>query len=83
MPQHKSAEKRVRQAETRRERNRQQKNTARTLMKKLEGMEDKETATTALNEIKAKLDRLGSKGVFKKNQVANYKSRLEKKVNSL
>lgn len=83
MPQHKSAEKRVRQTEKRREHNRQQKNRVRTMMKKLESLEDKEKATTALNEVKTALDRLASKGIFKKNQAANYKSRLEKKVNSL
>ncbi len=53
------------------------------MMKKLESLEDKEKATTALNEVKTALDRLASKGIFKKNQAANYKSRLEKKVNSL
>ena len=83
MPQHKSAEKRVRQAEKARERNRQQKNRARTLMKRLETIEDKDEAVSILNQVKANLDRLASKGVFKKNQVANYKSQLEQRVNSL
>ncbi len=83
MPQHKSAEKRVRQAEKARERNREQKNRARSLMKKLEGTEDKDQATSILSQVKTQLDRLARKGLFKKNQVANYKSSLEKKVNSL
>lgn len=83
MPQHKSAEKRMRQAEVRRERNRQKKNRIRTMIKQLESLEDKEKATTALNEVKSTLDRLAGKGIMKKNQVANYKSRLENRVNSL
>lgn len=83
MPQHKSAEKRMRQSEVRRERNRQQKNRVRTMIKKLESLEDKEKATSALNEVKSALDRMATKGILKKNQVANYKSRLENKVNSL
>ena len=83
MPQHKLAEKRVRQAAKRREHNRHQKNRVRTMIKKLESMENREEAVPALNEVKAYLDRLASKGIFKQNQVANYKSRLERKVNAL
>ena len=83
MPQHKSAEKRVRQSETRRLRNRNQRSKMRTLIKRLENEKDKEKATALLNEAKASLDRLATKNIIHKNNAANQKSALEKHVNSL
>ena len=83
MPQHKSAEKRVRQNERRRVRNRYQKVRMRTLVKQLEATEDKAQAETLLNEVKAHLDRLATKRIITPNKAAHVKSRLEKKVNAL
>ncbi|MFK7844831.1 MAG: 30S ribosomal protein S20 [Rhodothermales bacterium] len=83
MPQHKSAEKRVRQSETRRLRNRNQRSKIRTLIKSLEDEKDKEKATALLSEAKASLDRLAGKNIIHKNNAANQKSALEKYVNSL
>lgn len=83
MPQHKSAEKRVRQSETRRLRNRDQRSKMRTLIKQLENEKDKEKATALLSEAKASLDRLATKNIIHKNNAANQKSALEKYVNSL
>lgn len=83
MPQHKSAIKRVRQNEKRRLHNKDQKSRVRTLMKKVRDAEDKEEAQALLNEAKAGLDRLATKGIIHKNKAANYKSKLEKHVNAL
>ncbi|HET6568753.1 MAG TPA: 30S ribosomal protein S20 [Rhodothermales bacterium] len=83
MPQHKSAEKRVRQNEKRRLRNRYHRSRMRTLVKKLRTTQDPEQAGTLLKEAKAYLDRLAAKGIIHKNKAANYKSELEKKVNGL
>lgn len=82
MPQHKSAIKRVRQNEKRRIRNRVHRSKMRTMIKQLQAMEDPKEAAVFLNEVKAKLDRLASKKIIHKNQAANYKSALEKKVTS-
>ncbi len=86
MPQHKSAAKRVRQNARRRENNRRQRSNARTMMKNLravEDVEDKEEAAAQLNDVKAALDRLASKGLIHKNKAAHYKSKLERHVNAL
>lgn len=83
MPQHKSAIKRVRQTEKRRLRNRIHRTKMRSLIKQLTQEEDKEKATLLLNQVKASLDRLATKNIIKKNQAANYKSKLEKRVNAM
>ena len=83
MPQHKSAAKRARQDEERRERNRLQRTRMRTLIKNLRQTTDKEDAEALLPKVKGALDRLASKGLIHKNKAANYKSELEKHVNAL
>lgn len=83
MPQHKSAEKRIRQNEKRRKRNQSQKSRVRTKIKQLKSMEEKEAAQELLNDVKGDLDRLAAKGVIHKNKAANRKSQLEKHVDRL
>ncbi|QXD13994.1 30S ribosomal protein S20 [Rhodocaloribacter litoris] len=83
MPQHKSAIKRTRQNARRRARNRLHRSKMRTLIKKLRTLEDRAQAERLLNEVKAYLDRLASRGIIHKNKAANYKSKLEKKVHAL
>lgn len=83
MPQHKSAAKRVRQNERRRMRNRYHRSRMRTMIKKLQSTSDAEQAAVQLNDVKAYLDRLSSKGIVHKNTAGNYKSQLEQYVNSL
>jgi small subunit ribosomal protein S20 len=83
MPQHKSAEKRIRQNEKRRKRNKSRKSNVRTKIKELKALEDKAAAEDLLNDIKGDLDRLAAKGVIHKNRAANKKSKLEKHVNGL
>ena len=55
----------------------------RTLIKKLRATDDAEQAVAQLNEVKAYLDRLATKGIIHKNKAANLKSQLDKKVNAL
>jgi small subunit ribosomal protein S20 len=82
MPQHKSAEKRVRQNAKRREHNRYHRSRLRTMIKKLQATENKEEAVPLLNDVKAYLDRLATKGIIHKNKAAHYKSKLEKSVSA-
>jgi small subunit ribosomal protein S20 len=86
MPQHKSAIKRMRQNENRRQRNKSRKSRVRTKMKKLRAMTDAADAADAqslLDDVKSELDRLAAKNIIHKNKAANYKSKLERHVNSL
>lgn len=83
MPQHKSAEKRVRQNEKRRARNRVYVSRLRTMIKKVEAAGDRTEAEALLNETKSYLDKLTVKGVVKRKKAANTKSKLERKVNAL
>ena len=83
MPQNKSAEKRVRQNENRRERNRYHRSRMRTMISRLRATTDKEDADNQLRDAKAYLDRMVNKHIIHKNTAANYKSALEKTVNTL
>jgi small subunit ribosomal protein S20 len=83
MPQHKSAIKRVRQNERRRERNRFHRSRMRTMMARLRSTTDKEEAQTQLRDLKAYLDRMVHKRIIHKNKAANYKSALDKNVSAL
>lgn len=83
MPQHKSAEKRVRQNAKRRERNRMHRSRMRTMVRKLKETSDPAEASTQLDDIKAYIDRLTSKGIMHRNKAANTKSKLERHVNNL
>jgi small subunit ribosomal protein S20 len=83
MPQHKSAVKRMRQNEIRRQRNKSRKSRVRTKMKKLRNLTDPDEARELLNDVKSELDRLAAKGIIHKNKAANYKSKLERHVDGL
>jgi small subunit ribosomal protein S20 len=80
MPQHKSAEKRVRQTEKRRIRNRVHRSRMRTLIKNLRAEQDPARAAELLRTVKSYLDRLAAKGIIPKNKAANYKSALDKRA---
>jgi small subunit ribosomal protein S20 len=82
MPQHKSAAKRVRQSEQRRQRNRFHKSRMRTMIKSLQEMEDPAGAKTYYNEVKSFLDRLATKKIISPSRAAHLKSRLEQMVNA-
>ena len=84
MPNHKSAEKRVRQNEKRRDINKSHRTRLRTSLKKLRTAltgGDAETINTALPGTISTIDKAIQKGVIHRNAAARYKSRLTKRVN--
>lgn len=83
MANHKSALKRIRNAETKRLRNRYQHKTARTAIKKLRGVEDRAEAEKLYPEVMSKIDKLVKKNIIHKNKAGHLKSSLAKHVNSL
>ncbi|NQT27934.1 30S ribosomal protein S20 [candidate division KSB1 bacterium] len=76
MPQHKSAEKRVRQSEKRRQRNVQDRSQLKSAIKKVRTAPDAETASNELKGTVSLLDKLAGKGIIHKNKAANLKSKL-------
>jgi small subunit ribosomal protein S20 len=82
MAQHKSAEKRARQAKHRTARNAQWKARMRNAIKRVRATPEKEKAVAELKKTVKLLDQLAAKGVIHKNTAANQKSRLTKLVNA-
>lgn len=83
MANHKSAEKRIRANETKRDRNRYQHKTARTAVKDLKATTNKSEAQTKLKEVSAKIDKLAKKNIIHWKKAANQKSKLAKAINKL
>lgn len=83
MANHKSALKRVRQTESRNERNRYQSKTARNAVRKLRGTTDKKAAEKLLPDVNSMLDKLAKKNLIHKNKAANLKSSVKRHVNAL
>jgi small subunit ribosomal protein S20 len=86
MANHKSAEKRNRQAERRNEVNRRNRGTLRTEIKRLRAAVEegnREEAQTLLPKTVSVIDRSVQKGVLHKNAAARYKSRLTGSVSKL
>jgi len=83
MPNHKSAEKRVRQAEKRKLHNKYYAKTMRNAVKKLRNTTDKNEAEKKLPEVIAMIDKIAKMNVIHKNKAANLKSKLTKHVKSL
>ena len=84
MPNHKSAEKRVRQNEKRRVINRSHRSKVRTYIKRLREALDSgkgEDVQTVLPEVISVIDKSVQKGVMHKNAAARYKSRLTVRAN--
>ncbi len=84
MPNHKSAKKRMRQNEKRRDINRGNRSRVRTAIKKLRAtLEDGNAgeATTLLPATVSMIDKAIQKGVLHRNAAARYKSRLTASVN--
>ena len=79
----KSALKRIRSNEAKKERNRYQHKTTRTWIKRVRNSSDKSEAEGLLKETFAMLDKLVKTNVIHKNKAANLKSSLNKHVNSL
>ena len=86
MPHHKSAEKRLRQTETRTAVNRARMSRVRTFVKKVEtaiATGDKEAAASAYRLAQPELHRATTKGVMHRNTVARKLSRLAAQINAL
>jgi len=83
MPQHKSAEKRVRQSARRHARNKADISKMKSVIKKVRSSKEKEKAAAALKIAIKTLDQLSAKGIIHKNKAANQKSSLTKYVNAL
>ena len=86
MPHHKSAEKRLRQTETRTTVNRARMSRVRTFVKKVEtaiDSGDKAAALTAFQVAQPELHRATTKGVMHRNTVARKLSRLSARINAL
>jgi len=86
MPNHKSAEKRVRQSEKRRNINRGHRTKVRTYIKKLRAAldsGDKAQVAQALPETISVIDKSIQKGVLHANAAARYKSRLTAQANQV
>jgi small subunit ribosomal protein S20 len=84
MPNHKSAEKRVRQTERRRVINRSNRTRLRTAMKELRGALDKNNSKNVadlLPKTVSEIDKAVQKGVLHRNAAARHKSRLTARVN--
>jgi small subunit ribosomal protein S20 len=83
MANHKSSLKRVRQTETRNERNRYQSKTARNAVRDLRTLETKAEAEKLLPKVNSMLDKLAKKNLVHKNKASNLKSSLKRHVNAL
>lgn len=83
MPTIKSAKKRLRQSEKRRERNKSVKSRIRTQTKKLLSTESPDEAEELLQELYALLDKAAGKGVIHENKAAREKSKLARHVEEI
>ncbi|NMC38044.1 MAG: 30S ribosomal protein S20 [Bacteroidales bacterium] len=83
MANHKSSEKRIRQIETRNERNKYYAKTMRNALKKIRTTSNKEEAATMLPKLNSMLDKLAKKNVIHKKKASNLKSSLAKHVTAL
>jgi small subunit ribosomal protein S20 len=84
MPNHKSAEKRVRQTERRRVVNRSNRGRLRTTIKELRsalGKDSSKAAADLLPKTISEIDKAVQKGVLHRNAAARHKSRLTARVN--
>jgi len=83
MANHKSAIKRIRQAEKRKLHNRYYAKTARNAVRKLRALKEKTAAAELLPKVSSMLDKLAKKNIIHKNKAGNLKSKLTLHVNRL
>ena len=83
MANHKSAIKRIRQTETKRQKNRLQHKTTRNAIKQLKDTTSKKEAEKLFTDVSSLLDKLAKNNIIHKNKSANLKSKLASHVNSL
>ena len=83
MANHKSSEKRIRQTETRKERNKYYAKTMRNALKTIRVSTNKSEAAAQLPKLEGMLDKLAKRNIIHKNKASNLKSSAVKHVNSL
>ncbi|HLU94263.1 MAG TPA: 30S ribosomal protein S20 [Membranihabitans sp.] len=83
MANHKSAKKRIRSSAKKRLRNKYYKKSARTAIKNLREIPDKEEAMVFLPKVVSMIDRLAKNNRIHQNKAANLKSKLMKHVAGL
>lgn len=83
MPNNESAKKRLRQADTRRARNRAVKSEIRTRTRQLLTMDSRAEAESALSDLYARLDRAARKGIIPEGNAARQKARIARYVEGL
>jgi small subunit ribosomal protein S20 len=83
MPNHKSAEKRVRQSRKRKVHNKYYAKTMRNAVKRLRNTTDKQEAENKLPEVTAMIDKMAKKNIIHKNKAANLKSSLAQQINRM
>ena len=83
MAHHKSALKRIRSSEAKKQQNKYQLKTTRTFVKRLRKTSDKKEAEELYKTVASMLDKLAKKNIIHKNKAANNKSKLAKLVQSL
>ena len=83
MANHKSSIKRIRQSETRNERNRYQHKTTRNAVRDIRASTDKKEAVELLPKVSSMLDKLAKRNIIHKNKASNLKSSLRLHVDSL
>lgn len=83
MANHKSAIKRIRANDKKRDENRYYAKTMRNALKKIRSINEKEEAVTQLPKMTSLIDKLAKKRIIHKNKASNLKSGLMKKINKL
>lgn len=83
MANHKSALKRIRQTEKRRDHNRYYGKTMRNAVRKFRTLDNKQEAEEKLPAIMSLIDKLAKKSIIHKNKAANLKSKLTRHVNAM
>jgi small subunit ribosomal protein S20 len=83
MANHSATKKDVRQATTRRDRNRYYGKTMRNAIRDLKTIKGQKEAGDKLPDVASQIDKLAKKGIIHKNKAANLKSQLTKRVNAL
>lgn len=83
MANHKSAIKRIRSNEAKRDLNKYQHKTARNIVKSIRKSTDKNEAQDLLLKAVSALDKLAKKNIIHKNKASNLKSSLQKHVNAM
>ena len=79
----KSAKKRIRNSEAKRDRNRYQHKSTRTAIKDLRTAKDKKEAEALLPKVTQMVDKLAKKNIIHKNKASNLKSKLTKMVSTM